>query len=223
MGLTCYGIREWGFILLVTGGAAVGAWFLDWWWAWIPLGLIAFAGAAFFRDPWRRVPTDIAEGALLAPADGLVTAIEKHETHDATFDGPAIVVRIYLSVFDVHVNRAPCAGTVVDTTHRPGKYLDVRTEGSHLANEQLLMRMRRSVDDAPVGIRQIAGLVARRIVNRQPDGARLDRGQRYGMIKFGSTTELIFPDRAGVEVVVAEKQRVRGGLDVLAIVPAASA
>jgi len=218
MTLTRYGIREWGLILLVGGGGAVAAAAGGWIGAAILLGLVTMAGLAFFRDPMGRVPEEGRVGELLAPAHGRVSAIERVDDHPAA-GGPAVVMRIYLSVFDVHVNRSPCTADVLSIEHRPGRHLDVRDPDSAQENEWLLMSLRRVADGMPIGVRQIAGLVARRIVCAAPKGGRLERGERYGMIKFGSSTELIVPDVSGLDVRVAEGERVAGGRTVLAVLP----
>jgi len=216
--LTPYGLREWGLILVVGTGVAVGLAVLGWW---IPVAVVVLAtlaGLAFFRDPLRRVPAEARDGELLAPADGLISAIDRGVSHPAV-DGPAAVIRIYLSVFDVHVNRSPCAAEVQSTEHQPGKHLDVRNPDSARENEWLLMSLRRTDDGTRIAVRQIAGLVARRIVCRAGQGRRLERGERYGMIKFGSSTELIVPDRPGLEIAVAIGDRVAAGRSLMAVLP----
>jgi phosphatidylserine decarboxylase len=220
--LTGYGMREWGLILVIGGGLAIGAAMVGWWPVTVVLVLAVLAGLAFFRDPLRRIPAEAGPGEMLSPADGLVSAIDRVPEHPAV-DGPAAIVRIYLSVFDVHVNRSPCAAQVLETKHQPGRHLDVRNPASVQENEWVLMSLRRSADGTRLGVRQIAGLVARRIVCPVVEGRRLERAERYGMIKFGSTTELIVPDVAGLEIPVREGQRVYGGLTLLAVVPLAAA
>lgn len=220
--LTPYGIREWSIITLLCAGLGAGAFWLGGGWALIPVVLAWGALMSFFRDPPRRIRPDLAAGIMLAPADGRISAIERHDSHPAT-DGPAVIVRIYLSVLNVHVNRMPCDATIVSLDHAPGKYLDVRDPESATVNEHLVMRITRRADGVSIGVKQIAGLVARRIVNPNAPGDSFDRGQRYGMIKFGSTTELIVPDHEGLAVKVAVGEKVRGGLTVLADLPLASA
>ncbi|MFK7961189.1 MAG: phosphatidylserine decarboxylase [Phycisphaerales bacterium] len=216
--LTPYGFREWSIITLLCAGLGAAAFWLGGWWALIPVVLAWGALMSFFRDPPRRIRTDLGPGIMLAPADGRISAIEPHEVHPAT-DGPAVVVRIYLSVLNVHVNRMPCDATIVSLDHAPGKYLDVRDPESATVNEHLVMRIKRTGDGVAVGVKQIAGLVARRIVNPNAPGDAFIRGQRYGMIKFGSTTELIVPDVPGLAVQVNVGDVVRGGLTVLADLP----
>ena len=163
----------------------------------------------FFRDPLRRVPQDLAKGTMLSPADGRVSAVERLDDHVST-GGPAVVVRIFLSVLDVHVNRAPADGSVVAVEHTPGSYHDARTARSATENESNLMTIRIEPGET-IGVRQIAGKVARRIVCGVRPNDRLRQGERFGMIKFGSSTELILPRPDDVEVHVRVGDRVRGG------------
>jgi phosphatidylserine decarboxylase len=182
---------------------------------WVPFGvvLIAWTGfLAFFRDPARSIPP-AADRTMLSPADGTVSAV-LHQVHHEAVHGPAMVIRIYLSVLDVHVNRVPWDGRVISRTHRPGRYLDVRVDESAKVNECLLLQI-----DAPegfrFGVRLVSGAVARRIAcTARPDDT-LHRGDRMGMIKFGSTTELILPAE-GFECLVKVGDRVCGGVSALA-------
>jgi phosphatidylserine decarboxylase len=215
--LTRYGVREWmTATVLALALAALFAW-LGWWW---PLGVTAVAWlavVAFFRDPIRHVPEDLDPGAMLAPADGLVRSVIDVAHHEAA-GGPAKVVRIFLSVLDVHVNRSPIEGEVVSVTHTPGKFLDARIEQSAAVNEANVLVMRISSGET-IGVRQVAGKIARRIVCDAKPGEHLARGQRFGMIKFGSTTELILPRPADVHVHVAPGQKVVGGKSIIATLP----
>ncbi|MHC4809859.1 MAG: phosphatidylserine decarboxylase [Planctomycetota bacterium] len=222
MPLTSYGLREWGIMLLVGGGLIAAAAAMGWWIVAGVLLLALLAGLAFFRDPVRRVRPPARPGELLAPADGRISAIERVPTHEAV-DGPAVVIRIYLSVFNVHVNRCPCPAEVLGTRHQPGRHLDVRDPASARENEWLLMSLRRTDDGVRIGVRQIAGLVARRIVCGVTTGRRLDRGQKYGMIKFGSSTELIVPETPGLEIAVDLGDRVAAGRTLMAVLPLAAA
>lgn len=215
MPLSMYGLREWGLALLLAAALSIGVWLLGWWWAIIPIWLLWLALAAFFRDPIRNVPTDINAAAFLSPADGTISAIEQVDSHESTGGAPAVIVRIFLSVLDVHINRSPCAASVVRCHHRPGQYLDARTAESARVNESNLIILDRQ--GQTLGVRQVSGAIARRIVCPLEPGRQLQRGERFGMIKFGSTTELILPrpDEVAVRVRVGEK--VRGGLTVLAV------
>jgi len=215
--LTPYGLREWLLILCLTAALMVGSVALQWWW---PAALIAVAGVAllsFFRDPIRRIPADLEPGDMLSPADGMISAVERVDHHVAT-DGPALILRIYLSVLDVHVNRAPFDGEVRSLVHTPGRHLDVRIPESAHVNESNVITLAISNGET-IGVKQIAGKVARRIVCPLAVGDRLRRGQKFGMIKFGSTTELILPRPDDVKVHVAVGQKVYGGLTRLATLP----
>jgi len=218
--LARYGIREWGtaalgaLVLSMVAGPL-----LQWWWSLLLIWLAWLAVALFFRDPWRRVPNDLNQSIMLSPADGKVSAVEHYESHESTEGGPAVCVRIFLSLLDVHVNRSPCDAKVVSRIYRPGQFLDARTAESARVNESNLIIMERESGAwAPerFGLRQVSGKVARRIVDATTDGARYRRGERIGMIKFGSTTELILPRPGEVRVLVQVGDRVKGGLTPLA-------
>jgi phosphatidylserine decarboxylase len=212
--LTRYGLREWMTITIVAVvAAALLAWLVAWWLA-IAIALLWLAVISFFRDPARRVPADLPTGAMLAPGDGIVTAVLGVDDHEAT-GGPATIVRVFMSVLDVHVNRAPCDGEVVALRYTPGRFLNARTEEAAAINENNLITMAIGGGDT-IGVRQIAGLVARRIVCRLEKGERLRHGEKFGMIKFGSTTELILPRPGAVTVHVRKGDRIRGGVTLLA-------
>ena len=216
--LTRHGRREWGFATVVLLLLGVPAVLLGWWWALAALGLGWIMVAGFFRDPLGRRPASDDPLDLISPADGRISRIERVESHPSTEGGPAIVVRIFLSVLDVHLNRAPCDGEVVSIVHTPGRYLDARSEESAKVNESNLISMR-TESGVPIGVRQVSGAIARRIVCPIAAGDRLVRAARFGMIKFGSTTELVVPDVDGTEVRVAEGQRVVGGVTILVRLP----
>jgi len=203
--LTPHGTRE----LLLYGSAcallAAGAWLLHPWAAAVPLVLLVFV-AAFFRDPERH-PEGGPETAV-APADGKVWDIEEvDEPH--FLGGRALRIGIFLSVFDVHVNRAPLDGRLTGVRYTKGSFHDVRDERAKTENEANLAAFEGG--RGPFVVNQIAGLVARRIVFPFREGDELARGQRMGMIKFGSRTELYVPAGTPVRVEVAVGQRVEGG------------
>lgn len=211
--LTRYGLREWMIITLAAAATAAAGVFFGHGWMAIAALVVWAALVSFFRDPLGRRPATADPRDFVSPADGLVSAVVSVPEHPAT-GGPATIVRIYLSVLDVHVNRSPCACEVLDLVHTPGKYLDVRIPESAQVNESLLMRLR-TEGGVAIGVKQIAGKVARTIVNPLKAGARLGRGERYGMIKFGSTTELIVPTAEVEAVRVSTGTRVTGGVTVL--------
>ncbi len=212
--LTKYGIREWLTAALLAGVmAALFAW-LGWWWAVVIAAVAWLAVALFFRDPPRRVPRDLPAGCLLSPADGRISAVASLDHHEVV-GGPAVVIRIFLSVLNVHVNRAPCDGRVAGLKHTPGRFHDARTALSAVENENQLVTVELQ-SGRLIGMRQIAGKVARRIVCDLRPGDRLTRGGRFGMIKFGSSAELILPQPLVAEVHVSLGDVVKAGLTVLA-------
>jgi len=211
--LTRYGFREWMIITLAAAIPAAAGVYLQWWWL-VALSAIVWAAlASFFRDPLFRRPASADACELVSPADGLVSAVLSVPEHIAT-DGPATIVRIYLSVFDVHVNRMPCDAEVLGTVHTPGKYLDVRIEESAKVNESMVTRLR-AASGILLGVKQISGKVARHIVCPIKTGQRFVRGERFGMIKFGSTTELVVPTAEVERVLVQKGDRVKGGVTIL--------
>lgn len=228
--LSRYGRREWLALTLLLVPLAVACawaaltrttgsvWGVVWWIAFAVAAILWFAGVMFFRDPLGRRPATDAARDMVSPADGVVSAVLSLEHHDAV-GGPALLVRIFLSVLDVHINRAPCDGVVERLEHRPGRYLDARSEESAKVNESMLMVLRAPWGDQ-VGVRQVSGAIARRIVCPVRIDDKLTRGARYGMIKFGSTTELIVParDAAGraAAALVAKGARVTGGVTIIA-------
>lgn len=164
--------------------------------------VLTTAVACFFRDPERVVPQ--TPGAVVSPADGRVREIELEEGRRR--------VSIFLSVTDVHVNRAPYAGKVTQVIYKPGRFIPAyRAEASH---ENESNRMTLDGPEAVIDVTQIAGILARRIVCRARPGDVLERGQRYGLICFGSRTDLFLP--ADADVVARVGDRVRGGETILA-------
>lgn len=175
------------------------------------LPAVVFAGfwlftIAFFRVPSRSVPTGL--GVLVAPADGRVTEVTRLDAHEG-ITGPALKISIFLSVFDVHVNCAPCDGKVVDVQYRPGEFLDARHPECGVRNESNTMTIQPEGILGRVIVRQIAGLIARRIVCNAKVGDRLARGELFGLIKFGSRTDVIVSSDSGLEPVVRVGQHVK--------------
>jgi len=154
----------------------------------------------FFRDPERFVPID--EKIIVAAADGLVVGVEEMEEPDFQL-GRMKRVAVFLSVFDVHINRSPVAGTVKSTKYKTGEFLDVRHPDSSTRNECKSWWM--ETERGPVAVRQIAGLVARRIVAWSKEGEFVPRGYRFGMIRFGSRTEVFLPLKCTVLVKVGDR------------------
>jgi phosphatidylserine decarboxylase len=164
----------------------------------------------FFRNPSRRIPA--GEGLIVSPGDGKVEEADWIETTNGT----RLRVTIFLSVFDVHVNRVPVGGTVTLVEHREGLFLNAMRPDSAVHNEQTLITI--DAGGYSVSFKQIAGLLARRIVCNLKAGDRVERGQLMGLIKFGSRVDVLMP--AEVELRVKVGQRVKGGSSILAAMPA---
>ena len=174
-------------------------------WAIVPVLLAAFF-LWFFRDPERDIPN--SPGAVVSPADGKVTDV----SYITVGGDKQTRISIFLSVFDVHVNRSPIAGTVREVRYQRGKFLNAMNQASAEENEQNIVRV--EGDGQTVVFKQIAGLLARRIVFYPKIGDRLERGQRVGLIKFGSRTDVLLDSSASLQVKVGD--RVRGGASILA-------
>lgn len=173
------------------------------------IGLVFFALALFmayfFRDP-KRVPPD-DPNVVVSPADGRVTRVDAV----AAETGAPTLISIFLSPLDVHINRSPIPGKIIDVVYSPGKFLIATNEKASLLNEQNALTI--EGEKITVVCKQIAGILARRIVCWKRKGDRLHLGERFGMIKFSSRTDVLLP--ANVKVTVAEGDRVRGGITVI--------
>jgi len=183
--------------------------------AWVGVVLFGCYGLFalfFFRDPARSVAAEAGE--VLAPADGVIVGIEDLD-ESPHYEGPCRRVSIFMSVLNVHVNRAPLEGTVRAIRYRPGKYKNAMKAESSELNESNAVWM--ETQHGPVTVRQISGAVARRIVCKVKVGERLARGERFGMIKLGSRVELYLARDA--EVCVKMKQKVRSGVSIVARFP----
>ena len=200
-----------GVGLLVA--AALLFWLTSWPLALVPVLLAAFF-LWFFRDPQRTIPA--GSGLVVSPGDGLVTETIRLETQQ----GPRQRISIFLSVFDVHVNRSPIGGTISEIRYQKGKYLNAMNPASADQNEQNIVTVRGEGPNAPeIVFKQIAGLLARRIVFVPKVGDTIARGERVGLIKFGSRVDVVLPADAELRVKVGE--RVKGGASVLAALPSA--
>jgi phosphatidylserine decarboxylase len=182
-------------------------------WPIVPI-LLAIFFLWFFRDPRRTIPQ--GKGLLVSPADGKVTQVARIETPQ----GDVLRMSIFLNVFNVHVNRSPVSGVLRETRYQKGKYLNAMNPASADENEQNIVVID-SDEGYTVTFKQIAGLLARRIVFNYAAGARLERGQRVGLIKFGSRVDVLMPVNAQLQVKVGD--HVKGGATVLARVDAAAA
>jgi phosphatidylserine decarboxylase len=209
----CWGLAElqlMGYPLLaVTVSLALWRWYL----AIVP-GVVLTLVVWFFRDPPRRVPQEA--GAVVSPADGTIAEVTRLE-HYEFIGGPAVKIGIFLSIFNVHINRSPRACRVVKLKYEPGLFLNALNPDSRMLNENMWIGLE---EDSPpyrrLVVRQIAGLFARRIVCNLRPGESVDRGHKFGMIKLGSRTELIVPAEGGLEVLVGVGQKVSAGSSVLA-------
>ena len=202
--------REGYPLIFAVGIIALLAFLAGWMPLGIILGLIALTVAAFFRDPERQAP--VGEGLVVSPADGKVVTIAGVKG-DPLFLGSATRVSIFLSPLDVHINRTPVEGKIAKITYQPGKFLAAYKEEAAQRNEQNAL----SIVDSKGrtwGVVQIAGVMARRIICRAKPGDQLARGERFGLIMFGSRTDTYLPE--GCRIEVTEGQRVKGGETVLA-------
>ncbi|PYS94170.1 MAG: phosphatidylserine decarboxylase family protein [Acidobacteria bacterium] len=193
------------FVLIPLGCAFLATAFGYWWLA-LPLILLAAFMAFFFRDPQRTVPGEA--NIVVAPADGRVTRVGP--IVPAQPDSPN-VVSIFLSPFDVHINRAPIAGEIIDVTHTRGRFLMATRAEASLVNEQNALTIRG--ERITVVCRQIAGILARRIVCWKRAGDHVSLGERFGLIKFSSRTDVVLPPE--VELTVSVGERVRGGVSII--------
>jgi phosphatidylserine decarboxylase len=209
---------RWGLAELLLMGApllamTIGLGLTYWYLAPIPAVLLAFV-LYFFRDPPRNVPEE--PGLIVSPADGTMAEITRLE-HEDFIGGPAVRIGIFLSIFNVHINRAPTASRVIRLHYSPGEFLNALNPESAIRNENLYIALE---EETPphrrMVARQIAGLIARRIVCNLRPGEILERGQKFGMIKLGSRTELILPAEADLEILVSVGDKVKGGSTVLA-------
>ncbi len=187
---------------------------------WHFTGLLALAGIPvvlavfflwFFRDPSRKIPDGV--GQIVSPGDGKVDMVGLVETPS----GERLRITIFLNVFNVHVNRVPIGGTVELVEFRKGKFLNAMNPESAVQNEQTLITINNG--DYSVSFKQVAGLLARRIVCNLKAGDRVERGQRMGLIKFGSRVDVLMPVEAQLRV--TKGQHVAGGTTVLAVMPEA--
>ena len=188
-------------LLIAAVSAVLGLWTL------LVLSLVvALFMAFFFRDPKREPPND--PNVIVAPADGKVTRVQTLD--EATKDSPT-VISIFLSPLDVHINRAPIPGTITDVVYSPGKFLMATNQKASIVNEQNILTIQN--DKITVVCKQIAGILARRIVCWKKKGDSLGLGERFGLIKFSSRTDVILPPN--VSITVSEGNRVRGGITVI--------
>jgi phosphatidylserine decarboxylase len=199
--------REGIFYVLVPAALAGFVFLLGFWPVAVALAILAAFMAFFFRDPERRPPTD--PNVVVAPADGRVTRVRPVD--ESSSDVSATIVSIFLSPLDVHINRAPIAGEITNVAYTRGKFLMATNETASLVNEQNALTIKG--EKITIVCKQVAGILARRIVCWKRAGERVALGERFGLIKFSSRTDLLLP--AKVEVVVAEGARVKGGTTII--------
>jgi len=213
------GIARWGWaelwvmglplLLLTVAWAMTPLWPLA-----LATGLVLAWLVSFFRNPRRTIPTE--PGLVVSPADGKIAEITKLEHHEF-IGGPAVRIGIFLSIFNVHINRVPVDARVIRLRYHPGKFLNALNPESAILNENMVVGLQETA--APfrrMVVRQIAGLFARKIVCDLEPGRQMARGEMFGMIKLGSRTELILPDEPGLEIRVQVGQKIRAGSDVMA-------
>ncbi|HEY7087427.1 MAG TPA: phosphatidylserine decarboxylase [Tepidisphaeraceae bacterium] len=214
--LTRHGFWEMlvGTLVLLAVAAGLG-------WAWWPLALIVLPILvwlfAFFRDPERVVPAD--QHVMVSPADGKVSDITEIE-NDPLLGGPCVRIGIFLSVFNVHINRCPCDAKVVDVIYKRGKFINAMSHNqASEQNESNTLVLADAVDGTKriAVVKQIVGLIARRIICTPERDDLVRRGERIGMIKFGSRTELYVPRWLEPQVKVSVGQNVKGAADVIAL------
>ncbi|MCH2212764.1 MAG: phosphatidylserine decarboxylase family protein [Fuerstiella sp.] len=203
-----------GLVFAWAGSVSTGTVQLIAWFASAVLLVIAGLIAWFFRDPPREAPA--APGLVISPADGKIVDIEELDNDDHV-GGPAVKIGIFLSIFNVHINRAPVSGRVIGLAYRSGKYLNALRPESARENEQLAVMI--ETDDGHhrgIVVRQITGAIARRIVCWLKPGDDLKRGEQFGMIKLGSRTELVLPKEACLTIHTQLGDRVKAGTSILA-------
>jgi phosphatidylserine decarboxylase len=192
-----------GLPLLVLGAVAYLA---EWTVAAIILACLALFVFSFFRDPERVIPKEA--GAIVAPADGRVLVVTNEENNGR----PGTRISIFLAIWNVHVNRAPAEGVITSLEYKPGKFLAAMQEQASSENEQNIFTL--STDAGEMVFKQIAGLIARRVVSWKKAGERVARGERIGLVRFGSRADIWMPRDA--EIAVKPGDHVKGGSSVLA-------
>jgi phosphatidylserine decarboxylase len=194
--------REGWPFLAVTLALAAGATWFDGWLLASPMWLIFIFVLQFFRDPGRPVPGDAK--SVLSPADGRIVAIEPAK--DPWLGRDTLKVSVFMNVFNVHSNRSPVDGTVIQRWYHPGAFVNAALDKASVENERNALHLR-TADGRDITCVQVAGLIARRILCYVEAGAALKRGQRYGFIRFGSRVDLYLPTDVRVHVAIGEKVR----------------
>lgn len=181
--------------LLVTFGSGAAIWSLPFW-------LVALFVLQFFRDPGREIPGNAK--SVLSPADGRIVVIEP--AHDPWLNRETLKISVFMNVFNVHSNRSPVDGEVLQRWYHPGKFINADLDKASTENERSALHIH-TADGQDITCVQVAGLIARRILCYVDKGAKLTRGERYGFIRFGSRVDLYLPKDVRVKVSVGEKVR----------------
>lgn len=205
--------REGVPFVVATGAPAVLASGFGWWWIALILGALTCFVGWFFRNPQRRVPP--GQHLVVSPADGRVIAIEE-EFEPRFLKSESIRMSIFLNIFDVHINRIPCTGTINGVAYQPGKFLAANRQEASLHNEQNAV-MIQTPEGKKVLCVQVAGLIARRIVSWISPGEEVAQGERFGLIHFGSRVDTFVPMDSAVRVKPGDY--VKGGQSILAELP----
>jgi phosphatidylserine decarboxylase len=201
--------------ILIGGILTLGAWTMEGVWLTCVLGSLTLFTTWFFRNPAREIPP--GEHVIVSPGDGTVVAVESEFEHRYLKE-QSIRISIFLNVFNVHINRMPIGGRVENVVYQPGKFMMADHPDASHGNEQNALMLRRP-DGVKVLCVQIAGLIARRIVSWVVPGDYVEKGERFGLIRFGSRMDVYLPQSSVIRVQVGSK--VKGGSSILAEVPCA--
>lgn len=199
----------WPFLAAIVAAALAVGWFAGGWWSG-PFWLAALFVLQFFRDPARSVPGN--ERTVVSPADGRIVAVES--ARDPYLERDAIKVSVFMNVFNVHSNRSPVDGEVRQAWYHAGKFLNAALDKASIENERNALWLK-TVAGEDVTCVQVAGLIARRILCYVKPGDKLERGERFGFIRFGSRVDIYLPPSASVKAAIGDK--VRGGSSILAL------
>ncbi|MBI4379123.1 MAG: phosphatidylserine decarboxylase family protein [Nitrospinae bacterium] len=175
----------------------------------IVLSTLTIFVISFFRDPEREISDD--KGVVVSPADGKVVRIQDVK-NDSLYGGDAVCISIFLSIFNVHVNRIPCDGSIKKVVYNSGKFLPAFDDKASLLNEQNSVLIE-SEGGAKIIVKQIAGIIARRIMCWVKEGDEVEKGMRYGLIRFGSRVDIFLPPDAEISVKIGDK--VKGGINII--------
>jgi phosphatidylserine decarboxylase len=199
----------WWHTAIIVGAAGTVHYFAGVLWA-LPLWVLSIFVIQFFRDPPRRVPANVR--GIAAPADGRVIAVG--DVEDPYLKRPAKRISIFMNVFNVHSNRSPVGGQIMERWYSPGSFLNAALDKASRENERNALWVKTDEGDDVVFV-QVAGLIARRILCYVQPGSRIGQGERYGFIRFGSRVDVYLPPASRIEVALGDK--VKGGTDIIAV------